>query len=346
MIIAVSFREDSLVRIAVLGCGRIGRMHADNIAAHPRASLAGVFDVHEPSSAEVAGKHKVAKYDSADAVFTSPDVDAVLIATSTPTHVDYIEKGVKAGKAILCEKPIDLSLDRVNALKGRITGTTVPIMLGFVRRFDKGHAGARQALLSGEIGDLYQVTITSRDPGMAPSSYIEVSGGIFRDMTIHDLDMARFMLGEEVETVTATGSRLIDPALMERCNDYDLVVVTLTTKNRKQVIITNSRQAVYGYDQRVELLGSKGMVISENPLENLVSRHFANATGVRSPLPNFFIERYGQAFNTEIDHFVDSVESGKTVPVGFDDGRMALVLADACVLSAAEGRTVSVSEIG
>ncbi len=335
-----------MVSIAVLGCGRIGRMHAANISAHPRATLAGVFDVHEPSAAGVADSLGVRRFGSAADVFSSDNVDAVLIATSTPTHVDYIELAVRAGKAILCEKPIDLSLDRVNALKSRIAGTSVPIMLGFVRRFDLGHAAARRALLDGEIGDLYQVTITSRDPGMAPPAYIEVSGGIFRDMTIHDLDMARFMLGEEVETVSATGSRLVDPSLMQRCDDYDVVTVVMRTQSGKQAVITNSRQAVYGYDQRVELLGSKGMVVSENPLANLVSRHFAQATAIRSPLPNFFIERYAQAFNTEIDHFVDAVANGKPVPVGFEDGRLALVLADACAQSVAQGRTVKVSEIG
>ncbi len=334
-----------MISIAVLGCGRIGRMHAANIAAHPRASLVGVFDVHEPSAKSVADGLGVRCFTSADDVFANGEVDAVLIATSTPTHVEFIEQGVRSGKAILCEKPIDLSLATVNALKARIADSRVPIMLGFVRRFDAGHAGARQALLNGEIGQLYQVTITSRDPAMAPAPYIEVSGGIFRDMTIHDLDMARYMLGEAVDTVTAVGSRLVDPALMERCADYDVVTVTLTTALGKQAIITNSRKSVYGYDQRIELLGSKGMVISENPYENLVSRHFAAATGIRSPLPNFFIERYRQAFNTEISHFVDAVENGKPVPVGFEDGRMALVLAEACVRSVAEGRTVSVSEL-
>ena len=334
-----------MIRIAVLGCGRIGRMHADNIAAHPRAELAGVFDVHELSAADVAERLRVRKFSSAQEVFASADVDAVLIATSTPTHVDYIEQGVKAKKAILCEKPIDLSLDRVNDLKKRIDGTAVPIMLGFVRRFDTGHAAARQALLDGEIGDLHQVVITSRDPGMAPAAYIEVSGGIFRDMTIHDLDLARFMLGEEVVAVSAQGSRLVDRPLMEKCNDFDTVVVTLLTASGKQAIITNSREAAYGYDQRVELFGSKGMVISENQRRHLMTRHVASATNIAAPLQHFFIERYAQAFNAEINHFVDAVEAGKPVPVGFEDGRLALILADACFKSVAEGRVVRVSEV-
>lgn len=335
-----------MIRIAVLGCGRIGRMHADNIAAHPRAELAGVYDVHAPSAAEVSTKHGVTNFASAEDVFASGAVDAVLIATSTATHVDFIEMGVKAGKALLCEKPIHLDLAKVNALKQRIAGTEVPIMLGFVRRFDPGHAAARQALLDGELGALHQVIITSRDPGMAPDAYIEVSGGIFRDMTIHDLDLARFMLGEEVTTVSAQGSRLVDPALMQRCNDYDTVVVVLTTASGKQAVITNSREASYGYDQRVELFGSKGMAISQNHHENLVTKHLKTATNVSAPLQHFFIERYTDAFNAEIDLFVDAVENGTPVPVGFEDGRLALVLADACFKSVAEGRTVKVNEIG
>ncbi len=335
-----------MARISVLGCGRIGRMHAGNIAAHSRAELAGVFDVHAPSAQDVAGRHGVESFASADEAITSDKVDGVLIATPTVTHVELLEASVKAGKPVLCEKPIDLSLARVDALKERIAGTDVPVMLGFVRRFDPGHSAARQASACGEIGELRQVIITSRDPGMAPDGYIETSGGIFRDMTIHDLDLARFMLGEEVAEVTAAGSRLVDPELMKRCDDFDTVVVTLVTESGKQAVITNSREAVYGYDQRVELFGSRGMVISENRRENLVTRHVAGSTNVAAPLQHFFIERYGEAFDAEIGHFVESIESGAPVPVGFEDGRLALLLADACFRSVAEGRTIKTGETG
>jgi myo-inositol 2-dehydrogenase/D-chiro-inositol 1-dehydrogenase len=320
-------------------------MHASNIAMHPRAELAGVFDVHAPSAEEVAHKHNVQNFKSAEEAITAKDVDAVLIATPTPTHVEFIEASVKAGKPVLCEKPIDLSLDRVNTLKKQLAGSAVPIMLGFVRRFDPGHAAAKQAAMDGEIGDLHQVIITSRDPGMASDDYIETSGGIFRDMTIHDLDLARFMLGEEVVEVMATGSRMVAPALMEKCGDYDTVAVMLTTASGRQAVITNSREAVYGYDQRVELFGSGGMVISENRRENLMSKHLPGATGVSAPLQHFFIERYAEAFNAEIGYFVDAIE-GAAVPVGFEDGRLALVLADACFKSVAEGRAIKTSEVG
>ena len=332
--------------IVVLGTGRIGRMHAENIAAHPRARLAGVYDIHSPAAAEVAAQLGAAQFDSVEAALASAEVDAVLIASSTATHADLIEQSVAAGKAILCEKPIDLSLDRVNACATKIAGTSLPIMLGFVRRFDSGHAGVRHAIESGRIGELHQVVITSRDPGMAPDAYIEASGGIFRDMTIHDFDMARFILGEEVAEVTATGSRLVDPALMQRCDDYDTVTVVLKTESGKQAIITNSRRAVYGYDQRVEAFGSAGMSISKNRTLDHVRLYAAEFTDRAAPLKNFFIDRYADAFAAEISAFVDAIEQGKPVPVGFEDGRQALVLAEAAILSAAEGRTVKTSEIG
>ncbi|MEK1891708.1 MAG: Gfo/Idh/MocA family oxidoreductase, partial [Rhizobium sp.] len=273
-------------------------------------------------------------------------VDAVLIATSTPTHADFIEKAVAAGKPMLCEKPIDLSLERVQGCANTIGATEVPIMLGFVRRFDSGHRAARDAIRAGDIGELHQVVITSRDPGMPPVAYTEASGGIFRDMTIHDFDMARFILGEEVTEVSAVGSRLVDPPLMERLGDYDTVTVVLTTATGKQCIINNSRQAVYGYDQRVEALGTNGMVISENRRPNMTTLHRADFTGRGAPLLNFFIDRYAEAFSAEISAFVDAIEGGKSPEVGFEDGRQALILAEAAIKSAAEGRTVKTSEIG
>lgn len=334
-----------MLKIAVLGCGRIGRMHAENIHTHPRATLAGVFDVVDAAAQDIAATLGVTKFDSAEAVLASTEVDAVLIATSTPTHADLLEAAIAAGKPVLCEKPIDLSLDRVKLCAERIKGTDLPIMLGFVRRFDRGHAGVRQAIEAGQIGEVHQVTITSRDPGMAPAAYIEVSGGIFRDMTIHDFDMARFIMGEDFTTVSAIGARLVDPDLMARCDDYDTVTVTMTTASGKQCVISNSRRAVYGYDQRVEAFGDAGMALSENHPERTVRLFNASATDSQPPLLNFFIERYAQAFAAEIDAFVDAVEQGKPAPVGFDDGAKALVLAEAAILSVREGRSVKVEEL-
>lgn len=334
-----------MLRIAVLGCGRIGRMHAENIHAHPRAELAGVFDVVEAAAKEVAANLSVKQFASADDIFSANEVDAVLVATSTPTHADFIEAAVTAGKPCLCEKPIDLSVARVKACASAIAGTTVPIMLGFVRRFDKGHAAVRAAVEAGQIGDVHQVVITSRDPDIAPDAYIEVSGGIFRDMTIHDFDMARFIMGEEFETISAVGARLVAPALMERCDDYDTVTVTMTTASGKQCVISNSRRAVYGYDQRVEAFGTGGMAISENHPENNARLYGGAYTDQKAPLLNFFIERYAQAFASEIDAFVDAVENAAPPAVGFDDGHKALLLAEAALISVREGRPVHLKEV-
>jgi myo-inositol 2-dehydrogenase/D-chiro-inositol 1-dehydrogenase len=334
-----------MIRIAVLGCGRIGVMHANNISAHPRATLAGVYDIYAPAAEAVSAKTGAQVYPSAEAVFAAKDVDAVLIATATDTHADLLEMAVAARKPVLCEKPIDLSLARVNRCATTIAGRSVPIQMGFVRRFDPGHAAVRRAIVAGDIGELHQVVITSRDPGMPPPAYTAVSGGILRDMTIHDLDMARFILAEEVTEVFATGSRLVDPALMDKLGDYDTVTVVLKTASGKQAIINNSRQAVYGYDQRVEALGTKGMAISENRRAQEMTLHTAGFTGRADPLLNFFIERYREAFDAEISEFVDAVETGRAPSVGFEDGRLALVLAEAALMSIVEGRVVAVKEI-
>jgi len=335
-----------MLRIAVLGCGRIGSMHAANIAAHPRAALFAVYDIDRSAAEAVAARHGVRASPSAEDVLASPDVDAVLVATVTNTHADYIEKAVAAAKPVLCEKPIDLSLERVNQCAANVSAKGVPVQIGFNRRFDPGHRAAWKVARSGEIGELHQVIITSRDPGMPPRSYYETAGGLFRDMTIHDFDLARFMLGEEPEEVFAVGGRLIDPALMQELNDFDSAMVILRTRNGKQCHINNSRTSTYGYDQRVELLGTAGMVVSGNRRPHEMRRYSAAHTEAATPCLDFFIERYREAFDAEIDAFVTSVERGEAPQVNFEDGRRALILAEAAVKSAAEGRFVNIKEIG
>ncbi|NBZ89337.1 inositol 2-dehydrogenase [Stagnihabitans tardus] len=334
-----------MIRIAVLGCGRIGVMHAANIAAHPRAALAGVYDIHAPAALGVAKTTGARVFASVEECLADPGVDAVLIATATDTHADLLEACLAAGKPVLCEKPIDLSLARVKTCAERIKGNTLPVQLGFVRRFDPGHRAVRLAIQAGQIGEVHQVTITSRDPGLAPEAYLRASGGIFRDMTIHDFDMARFILGEEITTVFATGSRLVGPDLMAALGDFDTVTVVLTTASGKQAVIGNSRRAVYGYDQRVEAFGSAGMAISENRRPHAMRLTGAATTDAAAPLLDFFIERYREAFDAEIDAFVTAIESGSAPEVGFEDGVQALVLAEAALLSATEGRAVQVSEV-
>jgi myo-inositol 2-dehydrogenase/D-chiro-inositol 1-dehydrogenase len=334
-----------MVRIAVLGCGRIGAMHAANIAAHPRAHLAALHDINRAAAEAVSASTGAPVMASAAAIFASRDVDAVLIATATDTHVDLLEKAVAAGKPVLCEKPIDLSLSRVNRCAGTIRGTTLPIQIGFVRRFDPGHKAVHDAVRAGKIGELHQVIITSRDPGLAPESYLNVSGGILRDMTIHDFDMARYILGEEPVEVFAMGSRLVAPALMEKLRDHDTITVVMTTASGKQAIITNSREAAYGYDQRVEAFGANGMAVSENRRAHHMALSGKGFTDHAAPLLHFFIERYREAFDAEIGAFVDAVETGRPTAVSFEDGRLALLLAEAALKSIAEGRAVKVAEV-
>lgn len=335
-----------MLRVAVLGCGRIGQMHAANIARHARTKLAMVYDVHTPSATAVAEREGVSVAETAEAVFASPEVDAVLIATATPTHADYIEQAVAAGKAALCEKPIDLDLNRVNLCAERIAGSDVPIQLGFNRRFDPGHRAARDAMTAGAIGDLHQVIITSRDPAIPPRAYLEAAGGLLRDMTIHDFDLARFMLGDDpVKEVFAVGGALIDPALGDELDEIDSAMIIMRTEGGKQCHINNSRTAVYGYDQRVELMGTTGMALSDNRKPHEMRTYSAKTTEVSAPYQFFFLERYSEAFNAQIDYFVDAVENGTAPEVGFEDGRQALILAEAAYKSLAEGRLVQVSEI-
>lgn len=335
-----------MLGIGVLGCGRIGAMHAANIAAHANARVAAVFDINQTAAQAVSEATGAPVLASAAEVFASPDVDAVLIATATDTHADLLEQAIAAGKPVLCEKPIDLSLARVDRCAAAIAHTTLPVQIGFVRRFDPGHKAVFEAVRDGTIGELHQLIITSRDPGFPPEAYLEKSGGILRDMTIHDFDMARYILGEELTRVFAVGSRLAAPILMNALDDEDTITVVMTTPSGKQAILINSREATYGYDQRVEAFGSLGMAISENRRPHHMVLSGSAFTEHAAPLLNFFIERYREAFDAEIDAFVDAVENGSPVAVSYHDGRQALALAEAALKSLQEGRIVDVSEIG
>ena len=334
-----------MLRIAVLGCGRIGQMHAANLAKHPRAELAAVFDVNRAAAQSVAKAQGVTAAGSAEEIFSSDKIDAVLIATATPTHADYIEIAVAAGKAVLCEKPIDLNLERVSACAAKVANAKVPIQIGFNRRYDPGHSAARAAMLAGEIGDLHQVIITSRDPSLPPRAYLEAAGGLFRDMTIHDFDLARFMLDEEPTEIFAIANALIDPKLGAELNEVDSAMFVLRTASGKQCHINNSRTAVYGSDQRVELLGNKGMLLSDNRKPFELRRFTSKTVEASEPYLYFFLERYHEAFMAEIDGFVACVEKGAVPLASFEDGRRALILAEAAYKSMREGRLVKVSEI-
>jgi myo-inositol 2-dehydrogenase/D-chiro-inositol 1-dehydrogenase len=327
-----------MVKFAVLGCGRIGYMHALNLARHPRAELAYVYDVIEDAAATAAGATGARQARAVDEILGAHDVQAVLIASSTDTHLDLLVRAVEAGKAVLCEKPLDLDLAKVDASWTRIKDKNPTIMVGFNRRFDASFKALRDRIRAGEIGKLEQVVITSRDPSPPPVAYIKVSGGLFRDMTIHDFDMARYLMGD-IESVHAVGANLVDPAI-EAAGDIDAAMITLVARSGALCQISNSRRSVYGYDQRIEAFGEKGMLQAGNQRPTTLSFWGVGATEARDPVLHFFIERYTSAYLAEIDHFVDCVEKSTAPLTGYPDGREALRLADAALESMTTGRTV------
>ena len=324
------------LRIGVLGTGRIGRMHADYIARHtPRAVLSAVSDVNEVAAQEVAAQYGVPALSAADVIANS---DAVAICTSTDTHVDYIVAAAEAGKAIFCEKPVSLDLAEVDRAGEVLERTGVPFMVGFNRRFDPGHRAVRDAVLSGRLGDVRMARVTSRDPAPPPIEYVQVSGGIWVDMMIHDFDMAAFIVGSPVVRVWAQGANLVDPAIGE-AGDVDVAVAVLTHANGAITTIDISREAPYGYDQRVEVLGSLGMAVSDNERHNRSEVYLADETH-RPVLPNFFIERYEVAYRDQWRYFTDYVLDGGESPVSLADGRAPVVLAEAAARSARTGQPV------
>ncbi|MES0881204.1 inositol 2-dehydrogenase [Roseibium sp. SCP14] len=330
------------VNVALLGAGRIGKVHAKAVGATEGATLVAVADAF-PEAANSLADACGARVSTIDEIAAAQDIDAVIICTPTDTHADLIEQFVRTGKAVFCEKPIDLSLDRVKSCLATVEETGGTLMLGFNRRFDPHFQAVREAIDEGRIGDVEMVQITSRDPGAPPPSYIQSSGGIFRDMTIHDFDMARFLLGEEVTTVYATASVLVDPEI-GKLGDYDSAMVVLTTASGKQCSISNSRRATYGYDQRIEVHGSKGAVAAEN--QRPVAIEVATAEGyIKPPLHDFFMTRYTEAYAAEIASFVKAIENKMAPHPNGEDGLKALALAEAALKSVAERRAVGMDEI-
>jgi myo-inositol 2-dehydrogenase/D-chiro-inositol 1-dehydrogenase len=276
---------------------------------------------------------------SVEAVLADPEVDAVLIATSTDTHVDLITAAARAGKAILCEKPIALDMAKVEQCWAEISGLNATVMIGFNRRFDPSFRAVHDRVTAGEIGRLEQIVITSRDPAPPPIAYINVSGGLFRDMTIHDFDLARYFAGEIVE-VQAFGANLVDPAIAA-AGDIDAAMVTLRAASGALIHINNSRRCAYGYDQRLEVFGEKGMLLAGNKTATTVQAFSGAGTAQGDVVLPFFIERYADAYANEVAHFVESVSAGKTPLTSFKDGAEALRLADAAIESLKSGRAVT-----
>ena len=330
-----------MLRIGLLGCGRIGQVHARSIKALDGARVQAVADA-VPGAAEALARDTGAEMRNTGAILGSADIDAVVIGTPTDTHFDLIQGAARAGKAVFCEKPIDMSVDNIRACIAAVEDAEVPFLTGFNRRFDPNFAALRARIAAGEIGAVELVTITSRDPAPPPISYIERSGGLFRDMMIHDFDMARFLMGERFTRLHAVGAALVDPAI-GRAGDVDTAAVILTTGTGRICQISNSRRATYGYDQRIEVHGQRGMLRAGNQLETTIE--LASGTGfARAPAQHFFLERYEAAYLAEMRAFVDMVATGRAAAPGIRDGLEAQILADAAAASLETGRPVDIGD--
>lgn len=322
-------------KVALIGAGRIGKIHAKNAALSPRITLAGVVDPM-PGAAEALGAEWNAPVLTLDEAMDDTSIDGVIIASSTDTHLDYSVRAARAGKAVFCEKPIDQDLERARSAAGDLSKARV--LLAFNRRFDPNFQALKARLNSGDIGLLESVQITSNDPSPPPPSYVAVSGGLFKDMAIHDFDMARWLLGEEPVEVYAAGSCLVDPEI-GKLGDVDTARTLLKTASGKLCVIANSRRSGFGYDQRIEAYASAGMVRADNVLESTV-QVFGEAGAAGDKIQNFFLERYAEAYRREMDHFADILD-GAAPSVGYADGVAALALAEAAAESVKTGRAIT-----
>jgi myo-inositol 2-dehydrogenase/D-chiro-inositol 1-dehydrogenase len=327
-----------MLNIGILGCGRIGRVHALSIRDSENARLAAVADANVGFAEAFSSLHG-ARAMEAEALISSPEVDAVVIASPTDTHFGYIGLAAAAGKPIFCEKPVDLSSEKTLECVAIVETAGVPFMTAFNRRFDANFSALRSRIVNGEIGEVELVMITSRDPTPPPVSYIERSGGIFRDMMIHDFDMARYLTGQDFTDVFATGAALIDSGIGD-AGDVDTAAATLTARSGAICQISNSRRSPCGYDQRVEVHGSKGMIRAGNILEDALE--VANERGfTKAPVQHFFLERYKAAYRAEMEHFISAVATGAKLSPGIQDGLAALLIADAASRSLATRALVS-----
>ncbi|KAF1028696.1 MAG: Myo-inositol 2-dehydrogenase [Burkholderia plantarii] len=329
------------IDVAVFGAGRIGRIHAANLARQPGVRLKYVVDVDAAAAASLAAEHGARAADI-DGALGDASIGATVIGSSTDTHADLIVRSAAAGKHVFCEKPVDLALDRARECERAVAGAGVVCMIGFQRRFDPTFEAVKSRLVAGEIGTPEMLVVTSRDPGAPPVSYIQRSGGIFKDMLIHDFDIFRWILDDEADTLHATGSVLTDPAIAG-AGDVDSAAVTIRTKQGRLCQINTSRRAAYGYDQRFEVLGSAGMLQAGNVRPTEVTAYGTRA--VATDLPEaFFLERYRVAYAREIAHFLSALTRGEPVRTTISDGVKALELAEAATRSWREGRAVRLSE--
>ena len=327
------------LQVCQFGAGRIGAIHAASVAASSRGRLRYVVDPDPEAAARLAERHGATPLTDPGTALADPEVDAVVIASSTNTHVELILASARAGKAIFCEKPIDLDLGRADACVAELEHLQVPLMMGFNRRFDPSFSALREAVQAGAIGRVEGVAITSRDSRPPALEYVRVSGGLFRDMAIHDFDMARWILGAEPVEVFAVGSCLVEASIGD-AGDVDTAMVVMRTGDGTLCHINNSRRAAYGYDQRIEVFGSEGMLQAGNPAPTTVSRWTSQHVATDPP-GSHSLERYAQAYRAEIEHFLESLASGQPFLTGPRDGRQALALADAATESCRTGLPVT-----
>ena len=331
-----------MLKFALLGTGRIGKMHAENIDTNQKCKLEIVYDINNQSSNEIGKKYNCKVANTAEEAIANSDIDVVFISSATPTHIDYILQAAKADKAIFCEKPIDLDINKVNKCMQEIEGIDVPLQIGFNRRFDNSHAKAQQARVNKEIGDLEMIIITSRDPEPPGLDYLNAAGGFFRDTTIHDFDLSRFILVKDpIIQVSALGENLFDENA-GKAKDLDTAMFILKSQSGVLIHINNSRRAVYGYDQRVEVFGSKGMVISDNQTPTSVKKFTNSVTESKDPIHFFFIERYFQAYRDQFNDFLNTVKNKTKPKVTFEDGRNALIIANAAYESYNSGKVINI----
>ena len=331
-----------MLKFALIGAGRIGKMHSEIITSNPESELKFVYDLNREIAINVASLSKAEVVNNPEEAINSNTTDAVLIASATPTHIEFIKMAANAGKPVLCEKPIDLDIIKVNKCREELKGIKSQIQIGFNRRFDLSHSKAQQARLKKEIGELEMIIITSRDPAAPGLDYLKACGGFFRDTTIHDFDLSRFILGEDpIVEVSAFGENLFD-ANVKTAEDFDTAMFILKSKSGVLIHINNSRRAVYGYDQRVEVFGSKGMVISNNQTPNSTERYTSSSTSSKDPIHFFFIERYQQAYKDQLNSFIETVKTNSRPKVTFEDGRKALIIANAAYESYKNKRTVEI----
>jgi len=333
------------VRIGLIGAGRIGQLHAEHLAYRiPQAELRAISDVYRPAADALALRLNVSDvYEEQTQILEDPNIEAVVICSSTDTHSLFIEQAAAAGKHIFCEKPIDFDLAKIDRALKAVEQAGVKLQIGFNRRFDPNFSHAHNVIASGQIGTPQLLRITSRDPSPPPLEYIKVSGGLFLDMTIHDFDMARYLMQSEVVEIFALGEVLVDPQIGQ-AEDIDTAVITLKFEHGAIGGIDNSRKAVYGYDQRAEVLGSKGMIMAENPLPH--QTQLAREEGFSTPpLMGFFMERYTESYIQEMTEFIACVQQDQAPSVTGIDGRLPVVMGLAAKKSLKERRPVRLSEI-